>query len=144
MARAASGSSRSVASAVGAFAGLTSTATRTAFGTSSCRRLNRLATISLTKKLMPVALPPGLGKTADQTNLNWVLADAEDDRDCRGRRFSRERSGGTAGRGDDGYAAADKISQERGQAIVAARQPVVLDRHVLPLDGAGFLKAFTK
>ena len=83
-----------------------------------------------------------LGKTADQANLNWVLADAEDDRDCRGRRFSRERSGGTAGRGDDGYAAADKISQERGQAIVAAIQPVVLDRYVLVFDVAGFLETF--
>src|SRR6516164_9685549 len=48
------------------------------------------------------------------------------------------------GRGDDSHAAADKISHERGQAIVAAVKPMVLDHHVLALDVAGFLKAFPK
>src|SRR5262249_57344547 len=43
-----------------------------------------------------------------------------------------------------GHAAkADVARHERGQAIVAAVEPVVLDRHVLARDVAGFLKAFT-
>src|SRR6516165_6879608 len=53
MARAASCTSRNVVSAV-AFAGLLSTATRTALGTSSCRRPSRFAVTSPLKKLMPV------------------------------------------------------------------------------------------
>src|SRR5262249_36881982 len=59
MARAASGKSRKVASALGPLPGLISTATRTALGASSCSRPNRLAATSQMKMLMPVALPPG-------------------------------------------------------------------------------------
>src|SRR4029450_13531175 len=69
MARAATGMSRSVASAVAALAGLTSTAIRTALGTSSCRNANRLATISLEKKLTPVALAPGRARVATRPGL---------------------------------------------------------------------------
>ena len=57
-------------SALEALAGLTSTATRTAFGTRSCRSRSRLATTSLKKSLMPVALPPGRAKLA--TRPSWT------------------------------------------------------------------------
>src|SRR5262249_46770356 len=39
---------------------------------------------------------------------------------------------------------ADQVGHERRQAIVLAFQPVVLDRHVLALDGAGFVEAFAE
>jgi hypothetical protein len=42
-----------------ALAELTSTATRMALGTRSCRSRSRLAATSSDRKLMPVALPPG-------------------------------------------------------------------------------------
>src|SRR5262249_34857373 len=58
--------------------------------------------------------------------------------------FGRGRSRGSVGCGDDSYAAVDKIGHERGQAIVAAVEPMVLDRHVLAFDVADFLEAFTK
>src|SRR5215467_12852271 len=47
-----------------ALPGLTNTATRATLGTSSCRSRSRLATTSLAKKLMPVALPPGWARLA--------------------------------------------------------------------------------
>src|SRR6516165_9840170 len=47
--------SRSVVSAIGAFAGLTSTAMRTDLGTRSCSSPSRLAVTSTVKMLMPVA-----------------------------------------------------------------------------------------
>src|SRR5215472_7890634 len=84
------------------------------------------------------------GKAGDEPNLDRVFTDAEHDRDRRGCLFRGERGRGAAGRGDNGYAAADEISDERGQAIVTSVQPVVLDRHVLALDVACFLEAFAK
>src|SRR5262249_6053141 len=68
-ARAASGISRNVVSAIVALAGLTSTAIRTALGTKSCKSPNRLATNSDVKKLMPVALPPGRARLATRPIL---------------------------------------------------------------------------
>ena len=53
-----------VVSADVASAGLTSTAKRVAFGRSSCMSPSLLASISLTKKLIPVALPPGCARLA--------------------------------------------------------------------------------
>ena len=86
----------------------------------------------------------GLGKTGDKTHLDRVCADAEDDRNCRGRSFGRKRSRIAAGRGDNGHVAADEIGHERWQSIVLALQPVVLHRHVLTLDVAGFVEALTE
>ena len=83
------------------------------------------------------------GEAGDKTKLDRVIADAEDDRDRRCRSFGRER-GHVAGRGDDGHLSADQISHQRRQAIVLALQPVVLDRHVLALDVAGFAEAFAE
>ena len=49
-----------------------------------------------------------------------------------------------AGRGDHGHLSADQIGHQRRQAIVLALQPVVLDRHVLAFDVAGFVEAFAE
>ena len=83
------------------------------------------------------------GETGDKTQLDRVFADAEDDRDRRCCSFGRER-GRVAGRGDHGHPAADQISHQCRQAIVLALQPVVLDRHVLAVDVAGFVEAFAE
>ena len=50
-------------------AGLTSTATRTALGTNSCRSASRFAANSLEKKLIPVRLPPGRARLATRPSL---------------------------------------------------------------------------
>jgi hypothetical protein len=84
------------------------------------------------------------GKAGDETQLDRVFADAEDDRDRCGRTFGRLGTSGQAGRRDNGYVTADEVSHDRGQAVVMAVKPVVLDHHVLALDDAGFVEAFTE
>jgi hypothetical protein len=76
-------------------------------------------------------------EAGDKAKLDRVIADAEYDRDRRGRRSCSNR---TAGRGDDGHTTADQVSDQRPQAIVLALKPVVLDRHVQAIDLAGFTK----
>jgi hypothetical protein len=83
------------------------------------------------------------GKAGDQAMPDRVFADAEGDRDRRGRSFGRKRSR-IAGCSDNGHATADEVSHERRQAIVLAAEPMVLDHHVLALDVAGFAEAFTE
>ena len=74
MARPAASTSRNVVSAFGALAGLTSTATRAASGTNSCRSSKRFATNSLLRKLMPVALPTWVVEAGDETSLDGIPA----------------------------------------------------------------------
>src|SRR5215475_9402907 len=69
MARAAAGTSLNVDSVLVAVAGLTSTLTRAAAGTSSRRRSSRFAVTSAAKILIPVALPPGLARLATRPSL---------------------------------------------------------------------------
>src|SRR5262249_30073526 len=83
-------------------------------------------------------------KACDQTNLDRIFADTEDDRNGLGRRFSSERSGVTARGGDDRYSAADEVGHKRGQTIVAALEPMVLHCHVLTPDVTGLLEPFAK
>src|SRR6516165_1493693 len=83
-------------------------------------------------------------KAGDQTQLDRVFADAEDDRDRCGRSFGRLGNRGGARRGNNGHAAADEVGHEQRHAIVLAVQPVVLHCHVLALEVAGFVEAFTE
>ena len=85
----------------------------------------------------------GPGEAGDETKLDRVLADAEDDRDRRCCSFGRKR-GVAGGRGDHSYVAAHQVSHQRRHEISSALQPVVLNRHVLTFDGAGFVEAFAE
>ena len=84
------------------------------------------------------------GKACNKTNLDRVVTDAEDDRDRRCRSFGRDRREREAGRRDDGYTTADQVSHQRRQAIELALQTVVLDRHVLAFQVAGFAETFVE
>jgi hypothetical protein len=103
-----------------------------------------LAFTSRAKKLMPVAFAARQGEARDKTKLDRVGTDCKYDRNCRGGSFGRDRTGRVDGRGDHRHATADEISHQRRQAIVLAVQPVILDRHALALDIAGFGKAFAE
>jgi len=81
------------------------------------------------------------GKAGDETQLDRVFADAEDDRDRRGCSFGRKRGRIAAGRSDHGHATADEVGHERRQTIVSAVQPLVLHRHVLTLNVARLAEA---
>src|SRR5262245_24605323 len=69
MARVAVSAALKVASAFVALAGLMSTATRVAAGTSSRRISSPFATNSTLRKLMPVRLPPGRARLATSPSL---------------------------------------------------------------------------
>ena len=144
MARAAASTSLNVVSVVAALAGLTSTATRTAPGTSSRRSSSRFAANSAVKKLTPVRLPPGRARLATRPSLTGSSRDVEDDGDRRGCRLGRERRSGTAGRDDHGDLSANQFGRQRRQSIDLILRPAVFDRHVLALDIAGVFEALAK
>jgi hypothetical protein len=83
-------------------------------------------------------------KAGDQTKLDRVFGNAEDDRNRRGGSFGREGSSGEARRSDHGHTTADEVSHEGRKAVVLAVQPAVLDHHILALDVASFVERFTK
>jgi hypothetical protein len=58
--------------------------------------------------------------------------------------FGRDRARRVAGRCDHGHTTVNQIGHQCRQAIVLALQPVVLDRHVLAFDVAGFVEAFAE
>src|SRR6516165_5968756 len=84
------------------------------------------------------------GEAGDETELDGVFADAEDDRDRRGRSFGGKRSSVAGWRGDNGDTTTHEVSHERRKAIELALKPVVLHRYVLALDIAGFVKALSE
>ena len=96
------------------------------------------------EKIDPGQVSARPGKASDEAKLDRVFADAEDDRDRRGRSFGRKRSRVAGWRGDNGHATADEVGHERRKAIELALQPMVLHRHVLALDVAGFVEAFAE
>ena len=144
MARAAASTSLNVVSAFAALAGLTSTATRVAAGTSSRRSSSRFAVNSPTEKIDPCQVAARPGEAGDKTKPDRVFGDDEDDGDRRGCRLGRERRSGTSGRDDHGDLSANQFGRQRRQSIDLILGPAVFDRHVLALDIAGVLQALAK
>ena len=70
-----------------------------------------------------------------------LFGDAENDRNCGGGSFGRERSRSVSRCSDHGHLTANQISDQCREAVVMAIQPVVLDHHILALDVAGFVEA---
>src|SRR5262249_3943982 len=60
------------------------------------------------------------GEAGDETELDGVFADAEDDRDRRGRGFGGKRSSVAGWRSDNGDTTTHKVSHERPKAIELA------------------------
>ena len=83
----------------------------------------------------------GSGETGDEACRDRVVAADEDDRDCRGCAFRRQRRRGAATRRDHVDLAADEVGRQCGQPIIVALGPPVFDRHVLSLDIAGFAQS---
>src|SRR5437763_8296894 len=96
------------------------------------------------EKIDPGRIAARLGKAGDQTVPDWVIADAEDDRDRCGGSLGRLSNGGLAGGNNNGYATADEVSHERRQAIASTVQPVVFNHYVLALDVPGFVEGFAE
>ena len=96
------------------------------------------------KKIDAGHIATGSGEAGDKTKPDRVFTFAEDDRDRRRCSFGRERNLQGAGCGDHRDLAADQIGHQGWQVIVLALQPVVLDRHVLAFNVAGFVEAFAE
>src|SRR4051794_31405286 len=73
----------------------------------------------------------------DETKLDGVFANAENDRNGRCRSFGGVR-GHAPGRDDHGHLAADQIIHQAWQTIVFALHPMVLDRQILTFEVASF------
>jgi len=133
-ARVAASTSLSVDGVFGTFVGLTSTATRAAASSRSRKSPRRFATRIAARPCQAV----------DQTQLDRVFADAEHDRDRRGRSFGGDRSKVAGGCGNDGHTTTREVGHQSRQAIELTLQPMVLHRHVLALDVAGFVEALAE
>ena len=100
---------------------------------------------SCAKKLTPVALPPRPGEAGDQTKLDWAIRDTENDRDRRGRCFSRDRAIGETGRRDYRYATTYQLGNQcRQPTIVLASHPVILDAHILAFKVTRFTQSLAE
>jgi hypothetical protein len=82
---------------------------------------------------MPVALPPGRAKAGDEIKLDRVFSDAEDDRNRRGGRLSRQRCRSTSSRRDHGDVSANQIGRQRRQSIELSVCPA---RHAPGVDAS--------
>src|SRR5262249_6224437 len=67
------------------------------------------------EKIDPRQVSARPGEAGDQTKLDRVVADAEDDRDRRGRGFGRERSLRETRGSNNGHAAADEVAMSDGK-----------------------------
>src|SRR5262245_51493786 len=142
MARAAASTSLNVDSVFVAWAGLTSTTTRVAAGTSARRSSSRFALAN--EKIDPRQVAAGLGKAGHKTESYRVFADGEDDGDRRGCRLRCERHSGASARGDHRDPSANQFGRQCRQPIELILGPAVFDRHVLALDIAGVFEPLAK
>ena len=126
-----------------ALAGLTSTATRVAAGTSSRRSSSRFATNSAVKKLMPVRLPPGRARLATRPSLTGSSATPKTMGIVVVAALAAN-AAATSARGDHGNPSANQFGRQRRQPIELILGPAVFDRDVLALDIAGVFEALAK
>jgi hypothetical protein len=73
-------------------------------------------------------------EAGDETNLQRVRTDGEDDRNCHGRGFCRQCRWRAARCGDDGHPPADDISRQFWQSIELIVREAVFDPYVLSFD----------
>ena len=101
-----------------------------------------MASTSLRKSLTPVALPPGRAKLATRPSFTGSWPTAKTMRDRRGCSLRGKSGRVISSCGDHSHLPVDQIGHHHGQPIVVAFHPMIFDRYVLPVDVAGFAKAF--
>src|ERR1700730_3676044 len=80
-------------------------------------------------------------KAIDETNLDRVGAEHENDRDCLRGPFCGKRRWGPTRRSDHGHRTANQFSCKRWQPIVMAFRPAVFYRHIPTIDITSFGQA---
>src|SRR6516162_9141259 len=102
--------------------GLSSTAKRTALGSSSCKSPSRLVPSSAYR----------------------VCPDTKNDRNCRGGGFGRECGWCAGRRGDHGHSTLHQIAHQFRQPSVIVVCETEFDRHTAAFDEACFVQAFAE
>src|SRR5262245_33532797 len=80
-------------------------------------------------------------ETCDHTELHRILANAENDRDSRGRSLCRERGRRVGPCDNHAYLPTDQIGHQLRISILLSLHPARFDRHILALDVARFIQA---
>ena len=114
-------------------------ATRVAAGHQLAQQLQPLGRQLGDEKIDARQIAARPGEAGDKSELDRVLADAEDDRDRRGGRLGRKRRG-EASADDHRDPAADQIGRQRRQPNELILGPAVDDRDVLALDKPASLR----
>src|SRR5271166_1822045 len=82
-----------------------------------------------------------MGEASDKTEFDWIIWNAENDRDRRRRGFGRKGRTHITWRGDHVDPMANQIGCQFRKAISAIFRPARLDCYILPFDIAGFAQA---
>src|SRR6476619_4489749 len=83
-------------------------------------------------------------QAGEQASLDGIDASTENDRNCCGCAFGRERSSRASWRGNNSYPTTDQIRRHFWQTIEYMVRPTIFDRHVLALEIAGFTQTFAE
>src|SRR6516165_6430755 len=101
--------------------------------------------LNLPEKLLHSGgIAAGPVKADDQPQADWIVADAEDDWNRRSRYFGSARRGGTPDRNDHCDLPANKIGGKYRQTSIITSSPSEIDRDILALNIAGFVKPLSE
>src|SRR5262245_49950393 len=124
--------------------GLSSTAKRAALGSNSCKIPSRLVPSSAFMELIPVKLPPGRLRLANETDFDRVRPDTKDDRNCRRDSFRCECGWCARRGGDHGHSTLHQIAHQFRQPSIIIVCETEFDRHIAAFDEACFVQAFAE
>src|SRR5262249_6927945 len=83
-------------------------------------------------------------QTVNETSFDRVAADAENDRDRRGRGPGRRHRSRPAGGEDYGYIPSSQLGRQRQQPIGLVFRPAIFDHDVAALDETHFAQPFAE
>jgi hypothetical protein len=83
-------------------------------------------------------------EAGDKSQLHRVTAAVEDNRNCRGRSFSRECRWRASHYGDEGHAAAHQVGRQFWQPAIVIVRPAEFDCRVATIDVASFAQPLAK
>jgi hypothetical protein len=113
-------------------------------GTNSSSSCRRFAADSAEQEAEAGQISARSVEAIDETNLDWVGALHEHNRDGFGRRFGCKRTVCTLQDNDHGHLSANQFGDQRRQPIVSTLCPPVFNRDVLAFDVTDILQASTE
>src|SRR5262245_8508183 len=80
-------------------------------------------------------------QAGDESKLDRVQSDVEDDWDRGGRRLGRQSSGGTGRHSNNSHLTTNQLGRQRWKSIVSTLRPAIFNRYVPAFDITGFMQA---